>query len=115
MKRDMELIRLLLHAQEDEGHQPDLKGYSKGQILYHYELMEEAGLLVAQFSRDINGEVCEARIRRLTNLGHDFLDACRSDTVWRKFKQTVGNLGGAITIPVAVELLKKLVRTELGL
>jgi hypothetical protein len=77
--------------------------------------MEEAGLIVADLVRGGSGQVVGARIQRLTNLGHDFLDASRSDTVWAKFKQAVGKVGGSISIPVAVELMKQLVKTELGL
>lgn len=115
MKRDIDLIKLLLRDVEGEEPKPDLSSYSAEQILYHYELMEEAGLVVAQFSRGNTGEVLEARINRLTNLGHDFLDASRSDTVWAKFKQAVGKVGGSISIPVAVELMKTLVKAEIGL
>jgi hypothetical protein len=115
MKRDIDLIKLLLREVEGEEPKPDLSSYSEPQILYHYELMEEAGLIVADLVRGGSGQVVGARIQRLTNLGHDFLDASRSDTVWAKFKQAVGKVGGSISIPVAVELMKQLVKTELGL
>ena len=45
MKRDIDLIKLLLRELEGEEPKPDLSGYSKQQILYHYELMDEAGLI----------------------------------------------------------------------
>ena len=115
MKRDIDLIKLLLRKVEGEEPKPDLSSYSQEQILYHYELMEEAGLVVAHFQRGPTGQVIHARVERLTNLGHDFLDASRSDTVWAKFKQAVGKVGGSISIPLAVELMKQLVKTELGL
>jgi hypothetical protein len=115
MKRDIDLIKLLLREVEGEEPKPDLSSYSEPQILYHYGLMEEAGLIVAGLVRGGSGQVVGARIQRLTNLGHDFLDASRSDTVWAKFKQAVGKVGGSISIPVAVELMKQLVKTELGL
>jgi hypothetical protein len=38
---------------------------------------------------------------RLTNLGHDFLDASRSETVWSKFRQAVVKVGGGVSVPVA--------------
>jgi hypothetical protein len=115
MKRDIDLIKLLLREVEGEEPKPDLSGYSQEQILYHYELMEEAGLVVAHFERGAAGQIIYAGVERLTNLGHDFLDASRSDTVWAKFKQAVAKVGGSISIPVAVELMKQLVKTELGL
>lgn len=69
MKRDMDLMKLLLREVEGEEPKPDLSGYSEEQTLYHYELMEEAGLVVAGFVRSGSGEVVSARIVRLTNLG----------------------------------------------
>ena len=115
MKRDMDLIKLLLLKAEGEAPEPDLSGYTDEQILYHYDLMEEAGLIVADLTRGGRGQVLNVFVKRLTNLGHDFLDASRSDTVWSKFKQAVAKVGGSISIPIAVELLKQLVKAELGL
>ena len=115
MKRDFDLIKLLLRTLEGEQPKPDLSSYSEEQILYPHVLMQEAGLIVAQFYRGGSGQISGARLERLTNLGHDFLDASRSDTVWAEFKHAVVKVGGSITIPVAVELLKKLVKTKLGL
>jgi len=115
MKRDLDLIKLLLRGLEGEDPKPDLGGFSRTQILYHYQLMKEAGLIVARIVEDDNGQAIDLHVERLTNLGHDFLDASRSDTVWAKFKQAVGKVGGSISIPVAVELMKQLVKTEIGL
>jgi len=115
MKRDFELFKLILRTVEGEEPKPDLSSYTREQRLYNIVLMEETRLLVAQLLRSGSGEVVDARVERLTNLGHDFLDASRSDTVWAKFKQAVVKVGGSVSIPVAVELLKQLVKTELGL
>jgi hypothetical protein len=111
----MDLIRLLLQKTEGEEPAPDLSGYTVEQQLCHYVLMEEAGLIVAHFSKGMEGEVVGAIVDRLTNAGHDFLEASRSDTIWNKFKQSVEKVGGSISIPVAIELLKGLVRTQIGL
>lgn len=115
MRRDMELIKLLLQEVEGEEPKPDLGEYSEEAMLYHYELMEEAGLVVGHLTRGGDGRVVGARIERLTNLGHDFLDAARSDTIWQKFKDRAARVGGNLSIPVAVELLKTLVKESLRL
>jgi hypothetical protein len=116
MKRDMDLIRLLLQDIEGEEPNPDLSGYSNPQVFYHLELMQDAQLIVVGFLRGAKGEITGVLPGlRLTNLGHDFLDASRSETVWAKFRQAVVRVGGSISVPVAIELLKKLVNTELGL
>jgi hypothetical protein len=115
MKRDMELVRAILQKIESDDGNLDVEGCSLAQFLYHCELLEEAGLIVAQFVRDGQGEPAGVRVQRLTNAGHDFLDASRSDTVWKKFRAATLKVGGGVAIPVAVELLKKLTAIELGL
>ena len=116
MKRDIDLIRLLLQDIEGEEPKPDLSGYSNRQVFYHLELMQDAGLIVVDFLRDGAGEIAGvAPGLRLANSGHDFLDASRSETVWAKFRQAVVKVGGSVSVPVAIELLKKLVHAELGL
>jgi hypothetical protein len=116
MKRAMDLIRLLLQDIEGEEPKPDLSGHSNHQLFYHLELMEDAGLIVVRFLRSGSGEIVGVEPGvRLTNLGHDFLEASRSETVWAKFRQAVVKVGGSVSVPVAIELLKQLVKTELGL
>lgn len=115
MKRDMDLIRLLLQKEEGEEPKPDLSKYSEAQVLYHLVLMEEAGLIVAVFSQNGRGEAAFAVVKRLTNAGHDLLDSMRSETVWAAFKKKATEMGGAISLPIAVEVLKLLVKKELGL
>lgn len=116
MKRDMDLIRLLLQDIESEEPKPNLSGYSNHQCFYHLELMEDAGLIVVGFLRGGGGEIVGIEPGlRLTNLGHDFLEASRSETVWAKFRQAVIKVGGSVSVPVAIELLKRLVKTELDL
>jgi hypothetical protein len=116
MKRDMDLIRLLLQDIEGEEPKPDLSGCSDRQVFYHLELMQDAGLIVVGFLRGGSGEIVGVEPGlRLTNLGHDFLEASRSETLWAKFRQAVVKVGGSVSVPVAIELLKKLVKTELGL
>ena len=114
MQRNMELIKLLLQEVEGEEPKPDLSAYSEQAMLYHYQLMEEAGLVFGKLHRGSKGEVVSARIERLTSLGHDFLDASRIPKVWAKFREKALSLGGSLSIPVAVELLKTLLKESLN-
>jgi len=114
MRRDMDLIRMMLREYEDEEPKPDLSGYTVKQLLYHAQLMEEAGLIIATFIKDGDGSLCNANVERLTNDGHDLLEASRNDTVWTKFKQAALKVGGGVSIPVATELLKSIVKTQIG-
>ncbi len=44
MKRDMDLIRLLLRGYEGEEPKPDLSNYTNEQKVYHDQLLADAGL-----------------------------------------------------------------------
>ena len=113
MRRDLELIKLLLQEAEEEQPKPDLSGYTEEAILYHLVLMEDADLIVAKFVFASSGRAVAANVRRLTNMGHDFLDAARNDTIWAQFKERVKRVGGSLSISLAVEVLKGLVRENL--
>jgi hypothetical protein len=115
MKRDLELIKLLLQEVEGEEPKPDLSAYSQEVMFYHYELMDEAGLIVANLFKGQNGLVEGVRIERLTNLGHDFLDTSRNATIWKEFQQKVLKLGGGISLSIATDLLKDLGKKHFGL
>ncbi len=115
MKRDMDLWRLMLRRYEGEQPEPDLSKYTTEQILYHDQLMQEAGHILAEFIKNEHGDVVTSIVERLTNAGHDFLEASRNDTVWAKFKKATLKVGGGVSIPVAIELLKAYAKTELGI
>jgi len=76
--------------------------------------MEEAGLIMATVIRQ-SGKAIAVDVTRLTNTGHDFLYASRSDTVWKKFKAKLTEVGGSVAMSIATDLLKKYSKEELGL
>lgn len=113
MKRDMDLLRLLLlkleTAHEDDGHsiwhykQDDMPidGYTWAQVRYHYDLAVESGLVDQGGGGVMNGIL----FRRLTWSGHDFVDAVRDDEIWKRTRQGVSAAGG-----FSVDLLKDLAK-----
>lgn len=113
MKRDMDLLRQLLlkleTCNEDDGqsiwhyksNDMPIDGYSWEQVLYHYQLAVEAGLVDQGGQGVMNGFL----FRRLTWAGHDFVDAVRDDDIWRKTRQGATAAGG-----FSVELLKDLAK-----
>ncbi|KZX59195.1 hypothetical protein A3709_16770 [Halioglobus sp. HI00S01] len=99
MKRDWDVIRELLLATEQLP--PDasisLSDYDPARqhdISHHVILMEEAGLIVAVLSRSLGSGPQNFLIRRLTWIGHDFLDAVRDDSIWRSTKDMIMGEGG---------------------
>jgi len=92
----------------------EFEGFTEREIGYQVHLLHEAGLL----------EVMEARTtknpfllfpRFLTMAGHDFLEATRNETVWRKTLAFVKSKGGGLTLNIVKEIAFGYLRTELGL
>jgi hypothetical protein len=99
MKRDMELIRLILQEVEraqtfDEDLNINLDGYSKKEVDYHVILLNEAGLIVTYDESTLAG------IRliplRLTWQGHEFLEATKNTDAWSKTKEIMVKSGGFV-------------------
>src|SRR5260370_40543363 len=89
MKRDMDIIRMMLMHQESGEAPPGLSKYPEDLVVYNIALMKDAGLIVASILDDEKGSPRGAIIIRMTWGGHDFLDAVRDDNVWRKAKEKV--------------------------
>ena len=115
MKRDMNLIRLLLLETEGEGSKPDVSPYSEDQIVYHSALLIEAGLVHGEIILDGSGQPAGTNILRLTWAGHEFLDAARNDTIWHKASDRIKKSGVDVTISLMKEILNQLLKQSLGL
>jgi len=115
MKRDMELIRLELLRVEGEQPVPDFGDYTEEQQVYHMALCIEAGLADGVVQTDGNGYPSGTVAIRLTWKGHEFLDAARNDTIWKKALGHIKKAGVQVTLPVLEEVLKKAAKDVLGL
>jgi hypothetical protein len=115
MKRDMNLIRLLLLETEGEDPKPDLSAYTEGQRVYHSALLIEAGLVHGEIILDGNGQPAGTVTLRLTWAGHELLDAARNDAIWHKAGERIKKSGVDVTISLLQELLKQLLKQSLGL
>lgn len=124
LTRDMDLVRLILleveQTRELASEQIDgigLGGYTEDQIVYHVELMAEAGLINANVQHYLGGETPTYLISRLTWKGHEFLDTVRDPAIWRNTKAGAAKVGGW-TFDVLKDLgtgFIKLKAQELGL
>ena len=115
MKRDMDLVRLQLLRVEGEEPVPELDGYTEERRVYHMALCIEAGLVDGVVRTDGNGYPNGAVAIRLTWKGHEFLDAARNDTIWKKALGHIKKAGVQVTLPVLEEVLKKAAKDLLGL
>ena len=113
MKRDNDYIRLLLfemEASEDFRFAP-YEGTPEKEIdkrLYHINLLTDAGFVTSV------GKYAH----RLTNSGHDFLEAARDEGIWQRTKDTVTTAGGSATLEIlkqiALGYLKKQINDKTG-
>ena len=122
MKRDIDLIRKLLIYLEDK---PDdkmvkeleLDGYDKSNIMYHFILMDQAGLIRCE--REVSSSTSDRVIMvypfGLSWQGHELLEASRNETMWKKAKSILLTESGAISVDVLKSLLVSMAKESVGL
>ncbi len=119
MKRDLDLIRKMILEIEDapSGWAPDLaiEGYAPEQVSYHAYLIVDAGLAQGKDVTTMGSHGPEALITSLTWAGHEFAEAAREETRWKKAMGIVKEKGGTITLDVLTQLLGGLMRGAFGL
>ena len=113
MKRDMGLIRLLLLRLEGKV-VVNLEEYNNEQVLYHKQLLRDAGLAKGNALRGAN-KLQDVTLTELTWAGHDFLDAIKNDNVWKKTVQRLGKIGGDTAIAVVKSLAVAVAKENLGI
>jgi len=140
VKRDTDYIRtFLLECEADENcyfmcHQT---GYYEGKFVdvlpsgwdwkknYHYILLQDADFVVELDDKfDPPSTLEESNVVsvgkfRITNAGHDYLDAIRDDNIWEKTKTAVSEAGGNVTLEVikllAVGFAKQQLEKQTGI
>lgn len=116
----MELIRKLILALEDAptgdvSGDLDIEGYTPEQIGYHAYLLLDAGLAEGDRIDHMGSDGPGAMLTNLTWAGHEFADAARDETRWKKAMGVVQEKGGAVTLSVLTQFLTALMRSALGL
>jgi hypothetical protein len=114
MTRDDEFIRTLLFEIEASDYpyvmvsrtlSPPPEAVKRN---YHIDLLCDAGLMTSSSGDSY----------RLTNQGHDYIEAIKSDTIWSKTKEGARQVGG-VTLgmmkDIAIGYLKKEAGEKLGL
>lgn len=110
MKRNFDIIRRALLEIEQS---PDVVNYSYEtdgeEVVYQLRLLDQAGMIRGAGDKDGYSAL------ELTWEGHDFLDAIRSDTIWRKTKQKVSSTIGTASLEVVKAVAEGIARSSLGL
>jgi Hypothetical protein (DUF2513) len=120
VKRDMDLARRILFDVENCEDADGTSGWLVVQydehppkeVMYHIILLAEAGLIETHDVSDLGGSKCWPK--RLTWLGHEFLDAARDDTRWKKAKRLVIEKAGSLSFELLKQALVKLATESVG-
>ena len=103
MKRDMDLIRLIMLREEGDD-SSDLSSYSDEQTNYHIALLIEANYLDGKTHYSSRGGKNSEKIpdfvhiKKITWNGHEFLDQARSNSTWEKAKKYLSDKGQSLSI-----------------
>lgn len=120
MKRDMDLIRLLmLHLEsfpEADLHvtEVEMEGYDTDTVLGHLILMEEAGFIGMNIQH-YAAAAPEFIVHRITWAGHEFLEAVRSDSIWAKSTKVITSAGIGLAWPLLQAVLRAKAAEHLGI
>jgi hypothetical protein len=119
MKRDMELVRQILLALEAHasGLAPTpftIPGYDQEVIGHHVYLMAQGDLVTAA-TIVVFGESPVAVPGTITWKGHEFLDATRTDKVWRQVRTELKDKGLSLPFALVQELAIQIAKKLAGL
>lgn len=114
--RDMDLVREILQWAEKGGWHRDAPTVDELKLTYHVKIMVDGGLIdgTGEMHRTVGpGSKWQSKfmiVKGLTWKGHEFLEATRSDTVWKKAKETFTKNG----VPFVSEILLSVVKATIS-
>jgi DNA-binding transcriptional ArsR family regulator len=106
MKRDMDLIRLLLIANVTGEKPQELNQYDGRTVLYHYTLLQDAGFIEARFVEGNDVVPVAVNYVRVTWAGQEFYDASKENKLWEMAKQELMKQGASYTVTAVLAWLK---------
>jgi hypothetical protein len=111
----MELVRKIVLAIEADEEAKNIAGFGPDSIGYHCYLVVDAGLAQGIDITTTSDSHPNWHITSLTSAGHDFADASRNETIWRKAITKIGSTVGGASIGLLKELLVRFTKESLGL
>lgn len=119
MKRDFDLIRRILIDIESKPaggvlQRFEYPEYDHRTIAEHVRLLIDAGLVQGELV-ELVGNGVHFIVSDLTWDGHDFLNAARDDTIWKKAKDTILKPTASVTFSLLLEWLKAQAKERFGL
>lgn len=118
MKRDMQLIRMVMLAAEKtkdpyELVDPKFEGHNETEISYHIALLDDAGLLHGQ-NRSAIG-VFRWSAGALTWAGHEFVEAIRDEDNWKEALAITAKSGNGTVFEILKKALMQVQEKRAGL
>jgi len=119
MKRNLDLIREILLTLESMDFRNTVSdklkivGYDEAVITYHCQLLLDAGFILGKDVSTMGG--VNVLINRMSNAGHDYLDAVREPSRWQSVKDKIISIGGSVTLDMAKEIAMTALKLKLGL
>lgn len=114
MKRNMDLIRLILIETQNGNLNGEIDGFDMDDLKYHRKLAIDAGLLQGRSQDDMeNSSVVPSNVlvKDLTWNGHDFIDSIVSESNWFKVKSFIQESGKTVTLETIKQTVKLLFQT----
>tara|TARA_R110002020_G_scaffold189446_2_gene388419 strand:- start:13796 stop:14176 length:381 start_codon:yes stop_codon:yes gene_type:complete len=117
MKRDMDLIRLILLdiEEKDKGSGQTVTigdlGHTSEVVIEHLFLLKNAGFIEGIDASHMQGR--DLLVQRLTWNGHEFLNTVRDPDVWAKTKKGADKVG-AFSIEILSEIAKGIIRKKVA-
>jgi hypothetical protein len=105
MKRDLDLCKSLLEELEKGSPILCFPDRPEAEVLDHFAMLCEAGLLKGQVIRGSSGQILAASFERLSWDGHNFLAAARNASTWEQAKNRILATGGTWTLDLLKSLL----------
>ena len=118
MKRNMELIRMVMLAAEKtkdpfELIDPKFEGHNEAEISYHIALLDDAGLLHGQDRSAIG--VYRWSAGALTWKGHEFVEAIKDESVWKEALAITEKAGNGTVFELLHKALLRVLEKRAGL
>ena len=118
MMRNDDLVRDLLELVANADgtvNAYELDGYSRKEVLFHVQILAEAGLIIANIQNAMGapGVVCE--IERMTFAGTDYYAAIQSPRVWSAVKNKLIDHSVGLSLDAIAEVARKVALSQMGL
>lgn len=119
MKRDWEMIRKILLEVEslapnalltlDSFPEEDYQAIS-----YHLEILAEAGILKGKIHKTPGGSPHQFHLIQLTWLGHNLIDAIRSEAIWQEIQCTLAAKNVTISVDFILSIAQAFFKKTLS-